>query len=148
MPVSYTHLDVYKRQSVYDAHDNLVSVFIGDMYGDESYTLTFDAKVMPEAVESGSDIGNIGLAYGGNPKDHLKPGNPGDYEDEGHKIGDPYFPVNDGWLAKASENTNSNKTYPFKKDVPDSNNNDVVIGDNVKTGDEMHITMYLSLIHI
>lgn len=140
--------EIVLADSVYDAQGNLISVFVGDMYGDESYTLTFDAKVMPEAVEAGSDIGNIGLAYGGNPKDHLKPSNPGDYEDEGHKIGDPYFPANDGWLANASENTNSNKTYPLKKDVPDSNNNDVVIGDNVKTGDEMHISMYIGLLVI
>lgn len=141
--------EIVLADSVYDAHRNLISVFVGDIYGDESYTLIFDAKVMPEAFESGSDIGNIGLAYGGNLKDYLKPGNPGDYKDEGHKIGDPYFPANDGWLANASENTNSNKTYPLKKDVPDSvSNNNVVIGDNVKTGDEMHIAMYISLLAI
>lgn len=100
--------------SVYDASSRLLSVYIGDILGGESCTLSFNAT-LTESTED-YDIGNYGWVNG---KDPNLPGgsDPIPGVDDDTQPGDPYFPPNgDEWVDNGGES--SEKVYPDDLDKP------------------------------
>ncbi len=74
--------------SVYQADSRMLSVMIGDIFGEESYEVTFSAQVEASAV--GKDIGNIAAAYGASAAEEGAPGHWGsetEYEVKQGEIG-------------------------------------------------------------
>lgn len=70
---------------VYNASNRTLAVFVGDIYGGETYKVQFAAVIDPSAV--GMDIGNIGEAHGGIPSENGKPGHWGSKEEYEAKPG-------------------------------------------------------------
>lgn len=103
--------NVYRRSS------RLMSVFIGDVKGGETFALEFDTVVKEEAKTKHLDIGNMAWANGGSPKEDLIPGMSGGYQNEGHVPGEAYFPADDGWLG-TGDAIETGVTYPSEEDIP------------------------------
>ncbi len=57
----------------------MLSVMIGDIFGEERYEVTFTARVEASAV--GKDIGNIAVAYGADAVEEGAPGHWGSKEE-------------------------------------------------------------------
>lgn len=133
---------------VYDEAANVIAVYVGNVFGGEKYTLTFEVTVTADAL--GHDIGNVGEAVGGKPGSALPDddhgagggsGKPG--ADNGYETGDPYHPEGGGrWdeIDKGSGNPGGSGSsgggqteigddiytetgeavYPFPGDKPDT----------------------------
>jgi fimbrial isopeptide formation D2 family protein len=56
---------VHVSSAAYNPSSRLISVYVGNVYGGETYTLSFDVIVGDDAV--GTDIGNTAQAWGGSP---------------------------------------------------------------------------------
>ncbi len=65
--------------AVYQADSRMLSVMIGDIFGEERYEVTFTARVEASAV--GKDIGNIAVAYGADAVEEGAPGHWGSKEE-------------------------------------------------------------------
>jgi hypothetical protein len=141
---------------VYDADSRTLAVFVGDIYGEENYELTFITTVEESAL--GKDIGNVAEAYGGTASDDGQPGHWGSEEAYEIEMGAPGFTSIVEEEEKLSVKTD--KVYAGSEVVtkrPESSkngksgsksnkSNNGKSGSGVKTGDGTPIMAYAILL--
>lgn len=106
----------------YDKKSRILSVYVGNVWGGQRYTLTFTATVNEDAI--GKDIGNIASFIGGKPSDQTgsdgnpNPGNPPyDPGNPPYDPGDsPYHP-GDGYLPGTGDKLPDGSTPSVKMEI-------------------------------
>ena len=137
--------------SAYDATTRMLGVYLGHIFGDESYQLIFEAKITEEAL--GKDIGNMAIAIGTQPSDvKSDPKDPVDPE-EMLKPGEPYHPEEDEKIPLLPDGTpatsiskTSYPSYPFVRDEISGDGTGVLPFDpRVNTGDNTSVSLYIMM---
>lgn len=125
-------------QDVYDSQSRQIGVYIGDVYGSEVYTLTYEVVVTPEAVHK--DIGNSAFALGHNPDEET---------DIDLEVGDANY-IDEEDIADSSISMKIEEpVYPFEKDKlnPDGTGGVGVIDTPyVDTSDQIQLLEYSLLL--
>ena len=125
-------------QDVYDSQSRQIGVYIGDVYGSEVYTLTYEVVVTPEAVHK--DIGNSAFAIGHNPDEET---------DIDLEVGDANY-IDEKDIANSSISMKIKEpVYPFEKDKlnPDGTGGVGVIDTPyVDTSDQIQLLEYSLLL--
>lgn len=125
-------------KDVYNTQSRQIGVYIGDVYGGEVYTLTYEVVVTPEAVHK--DIGNSAFAIGYNPDEET---------DIDLEVGDANY-IDEKDIADSSISMKIEEpVYPFEKDKlnPDGTGGVGVIDTPyVDTSDQIQLLEYSLLL--
>ncbi len=119
-------------KDVYNPQKRQIGIYLGDVYGGDTYTLTYQVIVTPQAVHK--DIGNSAFAIGYNP---------GEEPTVDLEVGDAHY-IDEKDVENSSVSTKTRvPVYPFEKDKLNPDGTGGVISDlYVDTSDQTQILGY------